>query len=56
MEHSPYSLDIAPHDFFLISKIKLTLKGMRFETLQTVKDGAMAIMNMLSKYEFLRLI
>jgi hypothetical protein len=30
--HPLYSPDLAPRDFFLFSKIKLKLKGRRFDT------------------------
>jgi len=31
--HPPYSLDLAPADFFLFPKLKITLKGCRFQTI-----------------------
>jgi transposase len=31
LEHSPYSPDLAPHDFFLFPKIKEMLKGRHFD-------------------------
>ncbi|XP_072765112.1 uncharacterized protein [Anoplolepis gracilipes] len=37
LEHSPYSPDLAPCDFFFFPKIKSVLKGTRFESLDTVK-------------------
>jgi hypothetical protein len=43
--HSPYSPDLAPCDFFLFPKMKLKLKGCRFDTIeiqaesQTVLDA-----------------
>jgi hypothetical protein len=30
MEHPPYSLDLAPNDFWLFPKIRSALKGQRF--------------------------
>jgi hypothetical protein len=32
--HPPYSPDLAPCDFFLFPKIKLKLKGRRFDTVE----------------------
>ena len=31
--HPPYSLDLAPGDFFLFPKLKTTLKGCHFQTI-----------------------
>jgi transposase len=35
--HPPYSPDLAPFDFFLFPKMKLTLKGRRFETIEEIQ-------------------
>jgi hypothetical protein len=32
--HPPHSPDLAPCDFFLFPKIKLTMKGSRFDTIE----------------------
>jgi hypothetical protein len=32
----PYSSDLAPCDFFLFSKMKLKLKGSRFDTIEEI--------------------
>lgn len=37
MEHPPYSLDLAPCDFYILSKVK-TLKGTRHESLNETKQ------------------
>jgi hypothetical protein len=37
---APYSPDMAPCDFFLFPKLKLPLRGKRFETLEAVKENA----------------
>jgi len=34
--HPPYSLDLAPADFFLFSKLKITLKGCHFRTIEEI--------------------
>jgi hypothetical protein len=33
----PYSADLAPCDFFLFPKIKLQLKGRRFDTIEEIQ-------------------
>jgi hypothetical protein len=35
--HPPYSPDLAPCDFFLFPKIKLKLKGRRFDTNEEIQ-------------------
>jgi len=35
--HPPYSPDLAPRDFFLFPKMKLKLKGRRFDTIEEIK-------------------
>jgi transposase len=34
--HPPYSPDLAPCEFFLYLKIKLKLKGRRFDTIEEI--------------------
>jgi len=34
--HPPYSRDLAPCDFFLFPKMKLKLKGRRFDTIEEI--------------------
>jgi hypothetical protein len=36
--HPPYSPDLAPCDFFRLPKIKLKLKGRRFDTTEEIQD------------------
>jgi hypothetical protein len=39
MEHSsPYSLDMAPNNFSLFTKIKSALKGQRFQDIEYIKE------------------
>jgi hypothetical protein len=38
--HPPYSLDLAPADFFLFPKLKTTLKGCRFQTVEEIQKIA----------------
>jgi hypothetical protein len=35
--HPPYSLDLAPCDFFLFPKMKLKLKGCQFDTTEVMQ-------------------
>jgi hypothetical protein len=35
--HPPYTLDLAPCDFFLFPKMKLGLKGRRFDTNEEIQ-------------------
>jgi histone-lysine N-methyltransferase SETMAR len=35
--HPPYSPDLAPCDFFLFPRIKMKLKGRRFDEVDTIK-------------------
>ena len=36
----PYSPDLAPADFFLFPKLKTTLKGRRFQTIEEIQENA----------------
>jgi len=49
LEHPPYSPDLAPCDFFLFPKMKSTLKGTRFESIDAVKAKATELMNKLTE-------
>jgi hypothetical protein len=37
--HPPYSPDLAPCDFFLFPKMKLKLKGRRFDTIEEIDQS-----------------
>jgi len=39
MPHPPYSPDLAPADFFLFPKIKTTLKGRHFQTIEEIQEN-----------------
>jgi len=45
--HPPYSPDLAPSDFFLFPKLKMKLKGRRFQTLEEIKVESQAVLNTL---------
>ena len=38
--HPPYSPDLAPADFFLFPKLKTTLKGRHFQTIEEIQENA----------------
>jgi len=38
--YPPYSLDLVPADFFLFSKLKITLKGCHFQTIEEIQENA----------------
>jgi hypothetical protein len=35
--HPPYSLDLAPYDFFHFPKMKIKFKGRRFDTAEEIQ-------------------
>jgi hypothetical protein len=36
--HTPYSLDLAPSDFFLFPRMKKDLKGKRLQNVEEVRE------------------
>jgi transposase len=38
--HPPYSPDLGPADFFLFPKLKTTLKGRCFQTIEEIEENA----------------
>ena len=40
IEQAPYSPDMAPCDFFLFPKLKLPLRGKRFQSIEEIKKNA----------------
>jgi len=40
VRHPPYSPDLAPADFSLFPKLKTTLKGRRFQTIEEIQENA----------------
>jgi hypothetical protein len=41
--HHPYSPDLAPSDFTLFPKLKMKLKGRRFETVSDIQRESQAV-------------
>jgi len=40
IEQPPYSPDTAPADFFLFPKLKLPLRGTRFQSIEDIKENS----------------
>ena len=51
---TPYSLDLAPSDFWLLPTLKLGLKGTRFATMEDIKSNATAELQKIPKEDFHR--
>jgi hypothetical protein len=47
--HPPYSPDLAPCDFFLFPKMKLKLKGRRFDTIEEIQAESQRVLDSDSK-------
>ena len=43
--HPPYSPDLAPCDFFLFPKLKLRMKGRRFNTIEEIQEESQRVSN-----------
>ena len=50
--HPPYSPDLAPCDFWLFPKVKITRKGKRFESIQDIEAATTAQLKKLTKEDF----
>ena len=50
--HPPYSPDLAPCDFWLFPRIKMTVKGKRFESIQDIEAATTAQLKTLTKEDF----
>jgi hypothetical protein len=50
--HPPYSPDLAPCNFFLIPKMKIKLKGRRFDTVEVIQAEPQTVLNTLTKKDF----
>jgi len=49
--HPPYLHDLAPSDFFLFPKLKMKLKGQRFQT-EEIQAESQAVLNTLRENDF----
>ena len=52
LEHSSYSPDLAPCDFFFFPKIKCVLKGTHFSDIDSIKKAAMTELKKISENAF----
>ena len=50
--HPPYSLDLARCDFWVFPKVKMTMKGKRFELIQDIEAATTAQLKTLMKEDF----
>jgi len=52
LSHPPYSPDLAPADFFLFPKLKSTLKGRRFQTMEEIQENAIRELRAITESAF----
>ena len=50
--HPPYSPDLAPCDFFRLPKMKLKLKGRRFDTIEEIQAETQKVLDTLTEKDF----
>ena len=50
--HPPYSPDLAPAAFFLFPKLKTTLKGRRFQTMEEIQENSIREHRVITESEF----
>jgi len=50
--HPPYSPDLAPRDFFLFPKMKMKLKGHRFDTNEEIQADTQNVLDTLTEKDF----
>jgi hypothetical protein len=50
--HPPYSLDLAPYDLALFPKLKMKLKGQRFETVSDIQRELQGVLNSIKENDF----
>lgn len=50
--HPPYSPDLAPCDFFLFPKMKIQLKGRRFDTVEEIQQESQKVLDGLQEKDF----
>ena len=49
INHSPYSPDMAPCDFYLFGKLHLGMKGKRYADVDAIQKASTAILNAIPK-------
>jgi hypothetical protein len=50
--HPPYFPDLTPCDFFLFPKMKLKLKGRRFDTNEEIQAESQTVLDSLTEKDF----
>ena len=50
--HPPYSVDLAPCDFWLFRKLKGNLRGCCYETIEESKEAVTKVIDMLIQEDF----
>jgi hypothetical protein len=50
--HPPYSLDLAPCDFFLFPRLKTIVEGCHFDTIEVIEAESQAVLNTLAEQIF----
>jgi hypothetical protein len=50
--HQSYSPELAPCDFFLFPKMKLKLKGRRFDTTEKIQSESQRVLDILTEKDF----
>jgi hypothetical protein len=50
--HPPYSPDLAPCDIFLFTKMRLKLKGRRFDTIEKIQAESQRVLDTLAEKDF----
>ena len=50
--HPPYSPDLAPAEFFMFPKLKTTLKGRRFQTIEEIQENAIRELRAITESAF----
>jgi hypothetical protein len=50
--HPPYLPDLAPCDFALFPKLKMKLKGQRFETVSDIRRKSKMVLDSIKKNDF----
>jgi len=50
--HSPYSLDLAPADFFLFPQLKTTLKECCFQTIEEIQENGIRELHAITESAF----
>jgi hypothetical protein len=50
--HPPYSPHLAPCDFFVFPKMKLNLKGRRFDTNEEIQTESQRVLDSLTEKDF----